>query len=379
MDQAHDRERALVIAALTGQLAESWPVREDLGRIEWTWIAHRVGRLALGGRLWSELIRAGLDRDVPGAVREELERSAQEIAAHGALRAEAARRAGRALAASGVPWMPMKGAALALLWPEYATTRPAADVDLVVAPGDLERAVTALACTHRVLRELRDYDGAERDADAAMRDGVHHLYSFEGVGGVPVELHHAFPGLTSREATEGIFSRATSMDVEGVTVRVPAKDDLLGTACVHVYEVHATNRMMVLRHLADTAEFVRAGASPEVAQARYDVAGRSSVAESMRTFETAVRQVRERSAPQGGASEDIDPGLSRRAGTWVRNARATARHVIGRLRRHGSSALVPPRAFMISVYGPRAAGKLLPLLHMHRWGAILLRVMRRER
>jgi hypothetical protein len=47
------------------------------------------------------------------------------------------------------------------------------------------------------------------------------------------------------------------------------------------------------------------------------------------------------------------------------------------IRSFGWRAIVPPRSFMVDLYGPAASGPLLPLLHLYRWGAIVLRLLRR--
>ena len=371
----HERERILVVAALAGVLAESWPVREGLAGLGWGWTLRRVGELELGARLWSELVRAGADRDLSAAARAELERDAHETAALSALRAEAARRAGAALDDAGVPWMPMKGAALTLLAPEYGATRRALDVDLVVPPDDLERAGGALAASHRLVGEQRDYDGAQRDADAAMRDGVQHLYTFEGVGGVTLELHHAFPGLPRREVTAAIFSRATVVAERGRSVRVPALDDLLGTLCVHAVIHHAGDRKLALRHLADVSELLARGASPEVARGRFDRWGGSSVAESMRALELAREEARTRGASPGAAGRAVEVSADDRVRAWGSRLRLRGARIVAGLRRSGLAAVLPPRRFMVALYGARANGIRLPLLHLHRWGAIVLRAI----
>lgn len=372
----HAAERALAVAALAGALAGSWPVREGLDGLDWRWLVPRVRALGIAARLWAELARAGLDGEVPGPARAALQAEAHQTAADAALRGAAASQVGALLDAAGVPWLPIKGAALAVVAPEYAATRRAIDVDLVVPPDDLERAGRVLAAALPLAGERRDYDGAARDVEAAMRDGVQHLYAFEAVGGIAVELHHAFPGLTRREITDGILSRAHRVDGRGGAVRVPALDDLLGTACVHAHLVHPGERGTALRHLADVAELVARGASAELARERYDRDGRTTVAASLRELERARDQARAPGGARAEASRVLEPGAAGRLRGWAGRVRHRSADIAVGLRRHGLGALVPPRSFMVAQYGQAAAGPRLPLLHLRRWGAIILRTVR---
>jgi hypothetical protein len=372
----HERERVVLAAAAAGLLGESWPAREGLAGTDWTWILPRARELVMAARLWAELVRAGLDGTVPAAAREALQAAAQETAAHAGFLAEAARRAGAALDGAGVRWMPIKGAALALVAPEYASTRVTSDVDLVVGPDDLRRASDALAGAFPLLGEVRDYDGAERDAAAAMRDGVQHLFSYVGPGGVRIELHHALPSLTRREITETVLSRATPVQRRGASVLVPGLDDQLGVLCVHALVHHESERTWLLRHLADVSELLARGASAEVARERYDRGGRLAVATSLRELEATRLEARVRGAPPSGASRAVEPGAGGRVGGWLEGVRWHAAWIARGLGRRGLAALVPSRSFMVSLYGPPASGARLPLLHVRRWGAILLRTIK---
>ena len=373
----HERERALVLAAVTGVLDACWAAEGDLSDVAWGWTLRRLDELGLAARIWSEAARVGALSRVPSPSRERLERRAQETAASAALFSAAALGAGAVLDAANIAWMPMKGAALALVAPEYGATRPAVDVDLIVAPGDLERARRALGAALPLLGERRDYDGLERDADAAMRDGIQHLYAFEGLGGVPIELHHAFPGLTQGDFTRAVFERAAPAVARGQPVLLPALDDLLGTACVHAHAVHPGDRAMGLRLLADVSELLARGASAGVACDRYDaVGGLAAVSRTLRDLAQAREEARTRAETPTRASLAVDPGVGGRLHRWTGAIWARADRTARVLRTHGIRAIVPPRSFMVGLYGSAAAGPRLPLLHLRRWGAVVLRTIK---
>ncbi len=376
MPGSHERERALVVAAAAGVLDACWPVREGLAGVDWGWIVPRLDEVALGGRFWAEASRAGVVERLPPGVRDRLRSAAEETAVRSAQHVAAALRVGAALDAAGLPWIAMKGVALALVAPEYGPMRHVSDVDLLVPPDELARAAEVLSRDLALVHEVRDYDGAPRDADAAMRDGVHHLYVFRAADGAMVELHHALPSLPSREVTEGFFARATPLVVRGRRVLAPALDDLLGSACVHALVHHASERRIALRHLADVAELLARGASVERACARYDRDGRTSVAASVRDLAEAREDARVRGGPPSGASLALEPGRTGRLRDWAARVGGQGRQIVAGLRAFGGGAVLPPRSFMVGKYGPAADGPLLPYFHLRRIASVLLRLVR---
>lgn len=373
---SHERERALVVAAVAGVMGESWPVRAGLAGLDWAWIVARLREHGIAGRFWAEAVRARIDGDIPAATRARLEDAAQNTAALTAQRRAAAVGAGEVLERAGVPWVALKGAALAFALPDYAATREFADVDLLVPPDALPRASAALAAVHPLTVEVRPYDGRARDATAATRDGVHALYAFRGRGDVPIDLHHVLPGLPSREVTEAVLGRAAPVAAGTRRVLVPSPEDLLGIACVHAVLHHEGDRRIALRHLSDVSELVAAGASEDLARERYDVGGRLAVASSLRELAAAREDACVRGAPTSRASVALDPGFRGRVGERVALARGRGARIARGLRQHGLDAVLPPRSFMIGLYGPGATGARLPLLHLHRWVKILLRVVK---
>lgn len=380
MAGSHARERALVLAALTGVLDRTWAAEGDLAGLDGGWLVDRLRTHALGALFWSEAVRAGLERSLPGPVAELIQASAHETAAHNARLVHLALEASAALDAAGVASLPLKGAAICLVLPGYGAARAMSDVDLLVHPGDVAKAAQALAPTFRTTHLLRDYDGAERDAYAALRAGVASLYTCYAADGAVLELHHAPPGDPSLRAAEAAFERARPRTERGRQVLLPSLDDLLGAACVHVLVHHGVrDHTMLLRHVADVRVLVEGGASAERARALYDTAAAAPVARSLRLLEEARAEALGEGAPRSAASAALDPGARERLGHWSMKARRRLARAVDGLERGGLRALVPPRAFMVGLYGPAASGPKLPLLHLRRWGAIVTRVIRGRR
>lgn len=105
-----------------------------------------------------------------------------------------------ALRAAGVEPLLSKGWAVARHYAEPGL-RPAADVDLFVAPGELAAAEAVLAAPE--------------------------------LGDARVDLHAGLPDLPDRAFGE-IVARAELVPLAGVPVRVPAPDDLLRHVCLHL-------------------------------------------------------------------------------------------------------------------------------------------------
>jgi hypothetical protein len=139
---------------------------------------------------------------------------------------------------------------------------------------------------------------------------------------------------------------------------------------------HAGDRRRLLRHLGDVAELVALGASAEVARARYDRDGRATVAGSFRALDEAREDARTRGRPLSEASVAVEPGAAGRVRGWAGRGRERARWMVRGFRQHGLAAVLPPRSFMVGLYGPSAAGPRLPLLHLRRWAGILLRAVK---
>jgi hypothetical protein len=325
--------------------------------------------------VFAEVARAGLGAALPAGPRARLESAAQEIAVQNAELLAVALRAGAALDAAGIRWVPLKGVALAAAAPEWFTARHIGDVDLLVHPDDRERASTALAAVMPPAHgERLEYDGSSRRTDPHAPGALHHLHEYRAGNGVVVELHHALPGVPFGDGTEAVLARGAPRTLLGRRVLVPSLEDLLGIACVHVMGWHRGDRAMLLRHLADVAELLARGAEPDLARTAYDREGRSHVAASLSLLAEARAYARDPAHPPTVASGAFEPGLAGRLRGWADRARERGTRVREGLRAHGARAILPARSFMVARYGPAAAGPLLPLFHLRRLGEALVRV-----
>lgn len=119
-----------------------------------------------------------------------------------------------AFEARGVLSILLKGPALvAWLYPQDRHLRTYCDVDLLVAPGDRERAV-----------EVLNAAGLRPSSHPRLAADGHHAVSFSRVSdGATVDLHHSLHGMRNVPANdvwEAASRDASSLQVAGVQVRV---------------------------------------------------------------------------------------------------------------------------------------------------------------
>lgn len=157
---------------------------------------------------------AGTGRLVPEA----LARDARAQIAYGLKTKRLTLQVVDALAAEGITPILLKGYALALrLYPDQPLARPASDVDVLVAEGELERVGRALG---RI--------GFVRHEDAALADVFedHHHLSFAGPGGL-VEVHFRLIATLGRACFDDVSLRARAREwtVDGRRVRLLDQED----------------------------------------------------------------------------------------------------------------------------------------------------------
>jgi hypothetical protein len=141
----------------------------------------------------------------------------------------------RALRAAGLAVIPLKGACLAEAVYGNVALRPMSDVDLLVKPGELARALDALGAFGYVAARAIDIE-TERHASR-------HLPPLSKPGGVTVELHWTIvkPGRSVRfgdSDLDAVWSRATPATIAGVPVHMLSPVDLLWHLCLHASVQH---------------------------------------------------------------------------------------------------------------------------------------------
>ena len=128
----------------------------------------------------------------------------------------------RALQHAGVDVMALKGAAVTALYPGGLGTRPMNDVDLLVAPDDVERAVDVLRAQGFAM------DG---EFPFAVARRIRHSVPFRRQDGLEIDLHWH---LLAQGGDDGaVWRRARSWTLAGTEVLVPAPEDQLLHTCVH--------------------------------------------------------------------------------------------------------------------------------------------------
>lgn len=133
------------------------------------------------------------------------------------------------LAADGVPALPFKGPVLGMLAHASATIRPSCDIDVLVHRPDMDRAVAALrrlgyrlgeSLSPRVMAAYYDYNG-QVDLFAEGR--------------IPVEPHWEFSHrmLDENLDMDGLWDRASPLELAGRVVLSLSPEDTLLVACLH--------------------------------------------------------------------------------------------------------------------------------------------------
>jgi hypothetical protein len=187
---------------------------------------------------------------------------------------------------AGVSVIPLKGAFLAEAVYGDIALRPMADLDLLVKPADLPRAVEAL-------RQL-GYESEQPFDPVAQQSGFQDMPPMRRPGGAMVELHWTLvtPLCGARiDAGElqGIWDRSAPATIAGVPSRALAPEDLLLHLCMHA-SVHHRFADVGLKSFVDMAEVVRhyAGALDWAASA--ERANRWGVANGVRMALTLAEE-----------------------------------------------------------------------------------------
>lgn len=127
-----------------------------------------------------------------------------------------------ALQEAGIPVMLLKGAALVALYLPQVALRPMDDVDILVKPGDTERAL-------RVLGDAGWQAAEGLRLDTAMR--LRHSLALVGPRGSQLDLHWA--AIFPRSNDSGLWADAVPASLNRVPTLAPSATDLLVLTCAH--------------------------------------------------------------------------------------------------------------------------------------------------
>ncbi len=228
-------------------------------RTEWPSIGAIDGEIAL--RLASRhkvlpLVHRRLEplRDqLPSGVWERLHDAFLRNAARNEAWIEVLRRLREAFASRGVPWMVFRGPVSAVTLYGDPAMRQFADLDLLIHPADISRAITILQA-QGFQTQLRLGD-AQLSAYISFRSDLLFLRMADNLC---VDLHWQIlpPAFAFAREEELLWKRAGAVDLRGVELRTLADTDLLLFMCIHAIR-HSWEYLALV---SDLAEFMRARA-----------------------------------------------------------------------------------------------------------------------
>jgi len=351
----------LILAAAVGGNAVAPARLAGLARhAEWTSLLGMAdSRLQLPA-LHALLARHGLLGEVPGEVAARLGQAAAASAARNQYLLATLRRVTGALHAEGVKVVLLKGAAILVSDPDYGLVRYLDDLDLLVDGSQLDLAATILErLEFRPVASLPAYlDGNERSPPPRE---VHHESAHVDRHGLVVELHSRLP----RSWELDVLARAIPAGRAAPQAMTSPPEDLLGILAAHALRHHQGDARFLVRHLADVAWALTAGANPALAGARFDQPHDAPVAESLALLSKAVRAIErpsrfwpsapERAVRARGALAGWAAHVRYRLGTWQSNGAVS-----------GLRMAFPSRAFMEHRYALARGSQLVWPLYLAR-------------
>jgi hypothetical protein len=310
------------------------------GAVSWQAVLDAARAHAVAETVHHALAAHGLDGQVPEEIRAALREAHDGATARNALLLAESARVQAALAAGGVSSALLKGTALVAAHYPSLGARHVGDVDLLVPAEALDRAIRAVVALGA--RPLQAHATLDARSLPAWK---HHAPAMVLPSGVLVELHRRY-GLdrATGAATDDILARSHEVTWSGRTLRIAARDDLLGLACEHVHVEHRWDRRFRPRHAADCAVLLAAGADPRAG------AQLPGAAEAVRSS-LAILSGDSRRLLVSRASAAMD----RAWGLWRAAALGGAAHMF-----------FPDRDFVSARYGVRRSSRLLPLLYLWR-------------
>lgn len=229
--------RAVLGVGLPGATSPALPPELAAGSPLLAWAVHQ----RVVGLLWT-LARA------QGSCQPNVEREWQISSGLSLLVESSVPAIAEALDGAGIEWRVLKGVVTSrLLYPD-AGMRDFCDVDLLVRPADLNRALTALAPITAVKAPI--LHGPVRSAVLQERQITTHR-------GVEVDLHQAVEGslVTSRLPIEPFFDRPQTVAIRGTNVLAPCSAVLFVHAVMHFSS--AGRRLSTVPDIARLARTVR--------------------------------------------------------------------------------------------------------------------------
>ena len=249
-ESATNRELALLLRAIDGLTAPPGAraarlAPADVEALDWTELVrlarwHRCEAL-LDQALSSLPSPAGM----PSAAADALHRAARGSAVRGARVEQLLADLHAVLAAAGIPFLLLKGPALAHTAYTQPALRPYDDLDLLLRPADIPRAAAMLqAAGYRPLHPMDEAD-LRRQVQAGWDHGLR-----DPSGLAIVELCTGVaPRFFARPPTEALWQRAGRVAIAGADIATPCAADLLLLLALHGAK-HAWSRLLWVADVA---------------------------------------------------------------------------------------------------------------------------------
>lgn len=365
------RERAFLIGSLFHRHLDVEAIRRDTGAgIDWASVAAAAARAGMEPSVWNAAQEAGVEGNIPSALRERLASAHQRNTAANAATLALLGRVQRQLAALGIEALPLKGAALLLLDPALLPLRHVDDLDLLVRPGDAARAAAALVEEGwRLMDDARDFSGVPLAESARSR--MHHGVTVLGPTGLTLELHHALPSTPGRprQVDGGLFERAIERPFGRGVIRCPSAEDVMAMICEHALVHHRDQLMPLPRLAADLQALGDLGADSARAQVLWDAEAGDAVREGLGLLAETLASARRPGVFGRGRVERLFSPLWRQANlAWfaLRDWANAPRVFAGAVERNGWRAVIPARSYMAARYGVSPTSPVLPFLYVWR-------------
>ena len=243
-------------------LGSERPDLRDAARAVRDW--ERVLAIAAAGSvaesIWSGMSLRGMEDEIPEPARSRLQDAHEGATARNALLLSEAAAIQAAFGAAGIESVILKGPGLLVAHYPDIGARHVGDVDVLVRPEDVERAVA-------VARR----QGARPRAAVARRLGPKELPRGHHSRGSPVTAGRVSSSRSTRRSRGSRrrahgrcadAARPRSFTGRSRKLRIPAAADLGAMACLHVFDSHGGLSDYLSRHLADIAVLIDSGRGP---------------------------------------------------------------------------------------------------------------------
>lgn len=224
-----------------------------LSASEWPLFLETCRRQAVAPLIWRRIAEQGLAPDIPGPVRAGMKQSYLASEARNLFHFSKLDRITGALGRAGIPVALLKGAHIGRYVYRNPALRPMADIDLLVRPEDVNRAL-------RVMHEL-GYRGGASIPFKLMRDFHHHAPTLDDGSGVAVEIHWNIvpPNRHFPVDPDDLWRNAHCMEAgPSEKIHLLAPEAVLLSVCAHAAWQHRLSLNSILS-LADMDRIARDG------------------------------------------------------------------------------------------------------------------------